>query len=109
MVLLKVRGAWFKLIAIMCRVLPTVLEGQLSKLCPTVLGLLEEGDPVVASVIWDAALHIVVAFKAFIIIFNSLRKSSLLYTCKMTSYFLGMVETLQCAESCFTQNFFNVI
>lgn len=43
--------------------MPDVFADMLKKVASTVFGSLSESDPIVAPVVWEAALHIVVSFK----------------------------------------------
>ncbi|XP_014677564.1 PREDICTED: E3 ubiquitin-protein ligase listerin-like [Priapulus caudatus] len=54
-----VRAAIYALLSMLCEVLPSVARAHAAKLCPLVLGSLDESEPGVSAPCWDAVLHVV--------------------------------------------------
>lgn len=58
-----VRSAWFSALISICQNAPFLLENESKNVGTTVFGNIDESDPTVLPVVWEAALHSVVAVK----------------------------------------------
>ncbi|XP_077977369.1 E3 ubiquitin-protein ligase listerin-like isoform X1 [Glandiceps talaboti] len=54
-----IRGAFFSAISAMCQAIPQVVDNYASKLCPAVLGNIDDTDPAVCQTLWEAVLYVV--------------------------------------------------
>lgn len=53
------RGAFFKVVAALCELIPQLVQTEAARACSAVLLSIDDSDPVVLPPLWEAVLHII--------------------------------------------------